>query len=163
MLVVIIPQLWYFNFMKPEDLNEKDLCWLAGLLEGEAYFGYINELRIKLIMTDKDVVDRVANYFGVKVYTRAPRKPHHKVGYLCSIYGKKAKPWFEALRPLMGLRRYNKISQCLHEDQECKQLLKFKKDFRDSQRKPKRWIFDKDLAKRYLEGSVTFPEDADTT
>jgi hypothetical protein len=150
--------------MKPEDLTEKDLYWLAGLLEGEGYFGYEGDsLRIKLIMTDRDVVERVAQYFDVKVYEREPREPHHKVGYLCSIYGKKSIPWFIALMPLMGLRRYNKISICLNEHYEKIKMLKFKKDFRDSQRKPKKWMWDKDLAKKYFEGSVKFPEDDDTT
>lgn len=50
-------------------MTEIETAWLAGLLEGEGYFGTINSWvsgrcyrypRIGVNMTDRDVIDRVA-------------------------------------------------------------------------------------------------------
>jgi hypothetical protein len=54
----------------PTIMTDQDFYWLAGLLEGEGSFlpgppSAPNSLRIALMMTDADVVARVAALWGV--------------------------------------------------------------------------------------------------
>src|SRR5215472_89670 len=66
--------------------------WLAGLLEGEGYFGTVTNWvarkgyrypRVGIKMTDRDVIERVAAAWDIKIYTlkattRSP-KPQYRV------------------------------------------------------------------------------------
>lgn len=98
-----------------------DLYWLAGLLEGEGWFGrnHYTTPTIKVSMTDLDVVQRVATLFGnaVTVEKRPPdpRHPKAKPAWSTTIYGHRAVEWMRVLQPLMGERRGARIAELLGE------------------------------------------------
>lgn len=89
----------------------RDLYWLAGLLEGEGCFCYQCSPGIKLGMTDKDVVERVAKLFGR--HTRGPYKykANKKPVYYTEVWGAEAISLMEKVFPHMGHRRAMKINE----------------------------------------------------
>lgn len=92
-----------------------DLGWLAGLLEGEGYFGLRTDGRpyVQLSMTDCDVVDRVHRILGFG-YRGARRLPSGKTAYTWSASAyEDAVGLMMTLLPLMGERRAAKIIECL--------------------------------------------------
>ncbi len=97
---------------------ERDVYWLAGLLEGEGSFlapvpSAPNRPIISLQMTDLDIMDRVAVFFNTKVYRSKKQKEHHKQSYFLHIRGKKAVEWMKKLFPLMGKRRQSQIMKAI--------------------------------------------------
>jgi hypothetical protein len=98
-------------------IEQSDLLWLAGLLEGEGYFSSSNNnssnIKIGIKMTDKDVMERVANILGVGVVYCKPEKSHWKPQYVVRLSNKRAKELMELLHPLMGLRRKAAIETAL--------------------------------------------------
>lgn len=101
-------------------MKEQDLYWLAGLLEGEGSFmagppSSPNQPRVAVQMTDRDVIARVANLFGV-VYFQArqdSRNPAWKVYFGVCLKGRPAVDLMTLLRPLMGGRRQCQIDLAL--------------------------------------------------
>ncbi len=96
-------------------MNELDLHWLAGLLEGEGCFfasraqrnkGY--RIAVKLSMTDKDVMERAQRIMQVKSLNVHSR-PNKKVAYIISLEGNHARNLMWTLLPLMGSRRQDTI------------------------------------------------------
>lgn len=105
-------------------LADSDLYWLAGLLEGEGYFGMIpNNVggktyrypRIGVTMTDEDVVSRVAELWQIRLQVIDPRKDGRSklLQYRAHISGSRAVLWMEKLKPLMGNRRQRQIEETL--------------------------------------------------
>jgi hypothetical protein len=103
-----IPALEY------ESTDEDWFYWLAGLLEGEGSFikgtpSAPNKSRIHVNMTDKDVIEHVAQMMGVNAkgpfYRDQPRKPR----YFATLPGLRAMEVMKRLRPLMGQRRQGQI------------------------------------------------------
>ena len=106
----------------PDPLKPNDLYWLAGLLEGEGYFHLYGRNtkwphpRIQLQMVDKDVVQRAANLFGGnKVRQLNPASHKRQYTYRTEVSGRPAAHLMEQLRPIMGIRRRNKIDEVLQE------------------------------------------------
>lgn len=98
--------------MKP---SNNDLFWLAGLLEGEGTFHLQRGKYIHMAFSsiDKDVVERVAALWNSGIghsFTQANKKI-----YKTTLTGRRAKPWLELLKPLMGIRRQTQIAVCLGE------------------------------------------------
>ena len=95
-------------------IDGSDFHWLVGVLEGEGTF-----LRgapskpgapiLRVSMTDRDVVDRVANLFGRAVVRLRRRKPHHKLPYATTIKGAPAVQVMYAVRPFLGKTRQLQI------------------------------------------------------
>jgi hypothetical protein len=93
-----------------------NLAWMAGLFEGEGNIqteSWRTKLRLK--MTDKDVVDRFAEYAGcgsVKFVKR--EKPHYKDQWLWSV-SKKAdvRRLLSDMLPYLGNRRAYKTLNVL--------------------------------------------------
>lgn len=99
-------------------LNDVDVAWIAGLLEGEGWFGCNSKrdcLKVELAMTDGDVVDRFAGLVGVESRVRTRRKPHWKDQYLATVYGAKAEELMRRILPFMGERRRDTIELVLEE------------------------------------------------
>lgn len=105
-------------------LTDTTLYWLAGLLEGEGYFGTVNQrkggrlyryARVGVNMTDRDVIERVAALWGVKVYVMKVSGVSKLVGYRVTIIGTHAIEIMCLLRPLMGSRRQAQIDKALRE------------------------------------------------
>jgi hypothetical protein len=104
--------------------DEQAIAWLAGLLEGEGYFGTITNWvggkayrypRVGVSMTDRDVVARVAALWSVSVNVVRPAGASKKTIYRALISGKRAVQWMEQLHPCMGSRRRMQIDQALKE------------------------------------------------
>jgi hypothetical protein len=98
-----------------------DIAWLAGLLEGEGWFGrnHYSTPTIRVSMTDLDVIERAAALFGnaVTVLKRPPdpRHPNAKQAWSTSIYGHRAVEWMRLLHPHMGSRRSARIEELLND------------------------------------------------
>lgn len=94
--------------------DRDDLLWLAGLLEGEGSFDAHRGRypRIRLAMTDRDVVGRAASLMdtGIRLALHpAPAKPT----FHAEISGERAAEIMRAILPHMGARRSGKIAEVL--------------------------------------------------
>jgi hypothetical protein len=102
-------------------MDERDLYWLAGLLEGEGSFvagppSSPNRPRIQISMTDQDVVERVAAFFGIQyiqVRRQGKEGQNWKTAYNVFLRGKRAIALMKILYPLMGKRRRKQIEHAL--------------------------------------------------
>jgi hypothetical protein len=109
----------YKRFERVLPLNP-DLLWLAGLLEGEGCFTVTGGGRgtptVKVGMTDKDVVQRVAKLLGTKClgpYGVSKHGRQYKDNYEASLHGQAALEFMRTVKPLMFLRRRTKIKELL--------------------------------------------------
>ena len=96
-------------------LEEKELYWLAGILEGEGYFGPQKEnnyTTIAVQMTDEDVIQKISNIFGTSYFKINRRQEHHKDSFSVSLRGKKALELMLKIKPIMSIRRQQKIEEC---------------------------------------------------
>ena len=101
-------------------MNERDLMWLVGLLEGEGCFCWRTKTAnngwpvVCVSMTDLDVIERAAVLMGAKVYshTKASR-PGSKAIHRAEIYCSKAATLMEQVLPYMGQRRSARIRELL--------------------------------------------------
>ena len=97
---------------------QKDLHWIAGLLEGEGSFLFPSPSNpstptISLESTDRDVVERAAHILGLTtVFVRPPRN-NAKETHIIRMHGKRAIAWMERLLPLMASRRGARILEIL--------------------------------------------------
>lgn len=103
---------------RPDDASERDLYWLAGLLEGEGSFMRGSPSKphlpsIQCAMIDQDVVARAAAIFGCGVTTVRPRRSHWKQSYAIRVRGAAAVEWMTALRPLLGTRRREQVDRAV--------------------------------------------------
>lgn len=104
---------------KPVVLSQEQLCWLAGLLEGEGCFyspkiGRKRWPAIRLEMCDKDVVEKVSRLWGRKLIPVKHMKPRRKQLYITKVVGFCALELMKLLRPHMGARRGKKIDELVH-------------------------------------------------
>lgn len=99
--------------MTPE-MSRDDLMWLAGLLEGEACFDLHRGKypRIRLGMTDRDVVGRAATLLGGKVRLSLKPRPQAAMWHV-EVSGAKAVALMRRVLPFMGARRSAKIAEIL--------------------------------------------------
>jgi hypothetical protein len=95
-------------------VNLYDLIWLAGLLEGEGTFDLQRGKypRIRLAMTDRDVVGRAATLMGTKVRLSLRKAPVTSTWH-AEVQGPRAEALMEALLPYMGSRRSGRIAGIL--------------------------------------------------
>lgn len=93
--------------------DHDDLVWLAGLLEGEGTFDLHKGRypRVRVAMSDRDVVGRAASLMGASI--RMSIGTHHKAMYHSEISGARATAIMTALLPYMGARRSSKIGEVL--------------------------------------------------
>lgn len=98
-------------------MADKDLYWLAGLLEGEGCFAVRSKGHnpiIQLIMTDLDVVIRAAEIMGsYKVVKNKQDSRGGKPLYRTILYGQRCLEIMKLVLPLMGNRRSEKIKECI--------------------------------------------------
>jgi hypothetical protein len=107
------------TYSSPKDYPIEKLTWLAGVLEGHgSYFQppykYPNNVpKIVIILTDREVIDEVAEMFGVSVYT-LPRQPDwRKDRYRVMFSGEAAVEWMNALYPHLKSRKRYQIDKAL--------------------------------------------------
>lgn len=100
-------------------ISERDIFWLAGLLEGEGSFvagppSAPTCPAVALPMTDRDFVERAAELLDRAVCVVRPKPgSNHKTAYATRVKGATAAIWMSALRPLMGSRRCAQIDRAL--------------------------------------------------
>ena len=99
-------------------MDDSDLYWLAGLLEGEGSFVHgppssptVPVLRVE--MTDLDIVERVASCFERTLQRHRARDERHKQSYSTSIKGASAAQFMRLLRPALSARRQKQIDTAL--------------------------------------------------
>lgn len=99
-------------------MQDKDLYWLAGLLEGEGSFLKGPPSRphspiIALEMTDKDIMKRASQLLETKPYFCKARVEGWKPTYKLQLRGTRAAITMKIFKPLMGLRRQAAIDRAL--------------------------------------------------
>ncbi len=108
-------------------MKEKELYWLAGILEGEGCFltrkdkdGHIKSWGIECSMTDEDIIRKIYSiYQGGRLTYTEPKNPKHKPQWRwCLNKRKHLDHLLPELLPLMGSRRSNRIKEMLKEMEE---------------------------------------------
>ena len=102
-------------------MDENDLHWLSGLLEGEGSFlkgppSAPHQPRVSIAMTDEDIIVRVALLLGVKHHPSGQARCAAKgwtPAFNACLKGSRAVTLMEQLRPLMGKRRQAQIDAAL--------------------------------------------------
>lgn len=93
-----------------------EYAWLAGIIEGEGYIdrkvraGQKDAIRIRVKMTDEDVIARVAKMFESSYYPR-PQPEGQKLQYETAITGKRALEILRTMEPLFSKRRKARIAE----------------------------------------------------
>lgn len=102
--------------MTPELESREDVVWLAGLLEGEGTFDLHRGKypRVRVGMTDRDVVGRAATLLGANVRLSMKPMPYQATWH-AEVSGEKAVEVMLAVLPFMGARRSGKIAAVLGE------------------------------------------------
>ncbi|GAB1641784.1 hypothetical protein [Krasilnikovia sp. MM14-A1259] len=97
-----------------EYATDTDVVWLAGLLEGEGAFDLHRSRypRVRVAMTDRDVIGRAATLFGVSVRLSMRPAPHSAMWH-AEVSGPKAEAIMRAILPHMGARRSARIAAIL--------------------------------------------------
>lgn len=95
-------------------VDRDDVVWLAGLLEGEGNFDLQagKYPRVRLSMTDRDVVGRVASLFDSSLRLTLRDAPNAPTWH-AEKQGEAAAEIMEAVLPYMGARRSAKIATIL--------------------------------------------------
>ena len=91
-------------------MNPIEIAWLAGLFEGEGYFGFQSSLRAQILMTDLDVIEKVKLITMCRgaIYNKKP-SPGRKQAYALQLSGQQAAELMVAIYPHMGERRRERI------------------------------------------------------
>ena len=99
-------------------MDASELYWLAGLLEGEGTFVHgppsaptVPQIRVE--MTDRDVVARVASAFERTVLQHTERAFGHKPSFSTTVKGASASYFMRLLAPVLGARRRVQIEAAL--------------------------------------------------
>jgi len=106
-------------------LTPTQLAWLAGLFEGEAYFGMDKRSKeryknstvpfspfIKISMVDKDIIDRVSFLLNKKTFSPKRLTVTGKKVYTCHLGDRKTLlTLLPQLKPYMGERRQKMIEE----------------------------------------------------
>lgn len=94
--------------------SRDDTIWLAGLLEGEGTFDAHRGKypRIRLAMTDRDVVGRAASLMDTKIRLSLHPAPSQPTWH-AEVSGEKAASIMREILPFMGSRRSGKIASVL--------------------------------------------------
>jgi hypothetical protein len=102
-------------------IGPQDLYWLAGLLEGEGTFGFRTgsgkdqfQPRLRLAMTDKDVIERAARIMNTSHYSyKNSARENEQLLHCCTLTCSKAANLMKLILPHMGERRSTKIKEIL--------------------------------------------------
>ena len=117
------------------DLTETDVAWIAGLLEGEGYFGIDNRSKdryeisktppspfIKVSMVDEDIIQRLSKLLDKSYFSPSRKTVTGKQVYTLHI-GEKEKVLsiLQQILPYMGVRRGERITECISHLQTWKE------------------------------------------
>jgi hypothetical protein len=117
------------------NLKETDIAWIAGLLEGEGYFGIDNRSKdryevsntppapfIKISMVDEDIIERLSQLLDKSYFSPTRKTVTGKQVYTLHL-GEKEKVLFvlQKILPYMGVRRGERITECISHLQTWKE------------------------------------------
>lgn len=117
-------------------MTNEDLAWLAGLLEGEAGFGYFGGTQcVFLGMNDEDVVSKAASILsdilernvnvGANDYNKSYKDGSKRaIRYTIQLYGRNARTIMRVIVSKMGRRRRQQIWMALNKYSAPKNGLK---------------------------------------
>lgn len=96
------------------DVDREAVIWLAGLLEGEGAFDAHRGKypRVRVQMTDRDIIDRAGRLMGTTTrlsLREAPASPT----WNAEVSGPRAEAVMTAVLPYMGARRSRRIAEVL--------------------------------------------------
>ena len=109
------------------NLTETDIAWIAGLLEGEGYFGIDTRSKdryeisktppapfIKISMVDEDIIQRLSKLLDKSYFSPSRKTVTGKQVYTLHI-GEKEKVLFilQKILPYMGMRRGERITESI--------------------------------------------------
>ena len=109
------------RFPKRKDQRETNQeAYFAGIIDGEGYISYEKTKKhysipsISVEMTDKDVIDKIYNFFGTgSVVFIKPRQDHHLDSWRWRARGKAAVDIYFKIYNYLSARRKDKIDQVL--------------------------------------------------
>jgi hypothetical protein len=102
-------------------MEDKDLYWFAGWMEGEGSFcagppSSPNNCRLLGASTDLDIIQKISKILNINYILLPKRKsdlPHYKPVYRFKISGTPAVLLMKQIKPLMGLRRQEQIDKAI--------------------------------------------------
>ena len=96
-------------------LTDGEAIYLAGLLEGEGCFDAQGaNPRVRVKMTDLDIIMRAANLMGSTYYgDPGGLAKGHKMAYVAQVTGHRAAHVMRSILPHMGIRRSGRIVDLL--------------------------------------------------
>lgn len=107
----------------PSYIDDIELGWLAGLLEGEGHFGYDRTQLVHIRMTDQDTIIKVKSLIErilnlekpITLLISNPTRGNEQETYGIQTYGATARAIMRLVLPLMGKRRRAQIWRSLNE------------------------------------------------
>jgi hypothetical protein len=90
-------------YSNPLNVTIKEVSWLSGIIEGEAHIGYYKTPKIKIKMTDRDIIERVARLFRCNI--NEFKEQGYKISYSATASGYKAIEWLFTTYSFLGNRR----------------------------------------------------------
>jgi hypothetical protein len=103
----------YRTWSTEETAEMSPLHWTAGLLEGEAYFGYSSCLTIEVVSIDKLNIVQLKALHGGGTRRIAPRRVHWSESWSWSVHGQRAIEMMLEVLPYMGERQSQRVSEIL--------------------------------------------------
>jgi hypothetical protein len=107
-------------------MTSEEAAWVAGIIEGEGCLDFNDKAkrcpRVRIEMTDSDVLRRVQAVAGGRITEPKRRQSHWKPIYLLTINGRDTLgPILRMIRPWLGERRGQKADELIaactcHED-----------------------------------------------
>lgn len=100
-------------------MDIKDICWLAGIIEGEGSITITNHItpRITVKMTDEDIIARVAKIWKQDYYKLGSTVGKTQWGV--NVNNKKAIGWIFILYSLFGKRRRERAREIIQFWKNC--------------------------------------------
>jgi transposase len=104
-------------------IRPAEIAWIAGLLEGEGTFGMSDRsICVKILMTDRDIIERAAALLRGHMYTRRapkidrPRRP----AWVAQVKGPGAAGWMMTIYRLLGARRREQVRRAISKWREMR-------------------------------------------
>lgn len=100
-------------------MQDIDLYWLAGLMEGEGSFmkgppSMPHQPCVSLQMTDEDIVSKASSLVNANYFKYVSKNLSHKDSYKFYVRGLPAVKLMELLKPFMGSRRQAQIEVAIN-------------------------------------------------
>lgn len=98
------------------ELTESEVAWLAGIYEGEGSCAITSgrAIRVEIVMTDRDIVERIYTLTGCgSVRSLSRRSENHKDAFRWSIGSVEAVTFLNLVLPWLGSRRAERAKNAI--------------------------------------------------